>query len=195
MLGIFEMFVEINLCENFVHKKIHIKTNNYRLFRKNMLEYVYQNEYWRSTMSVGATRKVTSSLPRQTAERTYDLANSGEAFVENIDTNNNVSVDDGLTDRSSQKFSRNKKEKDEKRETKISPSSAYVASAIEALAASGVFEDDETDDKFNNHVHKIGVYGNNQSIVRDEDADRIGHQYLKHFYEKNEVLEEVDELI
>lgn len=69
-----------------------------------------------------------------------------------------------------------------------------MASAIEALAASGVLEDSETEDN-SNHFHKIGVYGNNQSIVKDEETEKIGHQYLKHFYEKNEILEEVDELV
>ena len=105
-----------------------------------------------------------------------------------------MAVYDGLNDRSSQKFSKKQKEEKEEKENNISPSSAYVASAIEALAASGVFEDAETDDN-SDHFQKIGVYGNNQSIVRDEEAEKIGHQYLKHFYEKNEVLEEVDELV
>ena len=145
-------------------------------------------------MSVGATRKVSSPLPGKAAERSYSLANSGEAFVEHVDTSNNVAVYDGLNDRSSQKFSKKQKEEKEEKENNISPSSAYVASAIEALAASGVFEDAETDDN-SDHFQKIGVYGNNQSIVRDEEAEKIGHQYLKHFYEKNEVLEEVDELV
>ena len=43
--------------------------------------------------------------------------------------------------------------------------------------------------------HKVGVYDNNQAIIKDEELDRTGHSYLKHFYEKNEPVAEVDEFI
>ena len=68
--------------------------------------------------------------------------------------------------------------------------SAYIPSAIEALSASGVYDDEQ-----DHHSNKVNVYGNNQSIIKDDEIERTGHNYLKHFYETNKVLEEVDELV
>ena len=41
----------------------------------------------------------------------------------------------------------------------------------------------------------VGVYDNNQSIVRDEEAEIKGRTYLKHFYEKNEHMQDIDTLV
>lgn len=147
-------------------------------------------------MSISSTRKVSSSTaPARRTERNYAVGGKGEAFVENIDTTNNVSVNNDYNehhDESEQSFQKfNKKEE----KTNISSSPTYVASAIEALAASGVFEQDEDQTSTTNNSHKIGVYDNNQSIIKERNSERNSHPYLKHFYEKNEIVEEVDELV
>lgn len=146
-------------------------------------------------MSITSTRKVSGSpSPTRRTERSYALGGQGESFVENIDTTNNVSINDDSKNRhneSEQSFN-SKDEKEEK--TDISTAPTYIASAIEALAASGVYEQVENMPQ-TNASHKIGVYDNNQSILKEERDERSGHPYLKHFYEKNEVVEEIDELV
>ncbi len=150
---------------------------------------------WRTAMSISSTRKVSSSTaPARRTERSYAVGGQGEAFVENIDTTNNVSINNDSNEHhneSEQSFQRpNKKEE----KSNISSAPAYVASAIEALAASGVYEQAEEDSEANTS-HKIGVYDNNQSIIKEDQQERNSHPYLKHFYEKNEIVEEVDELV
>lgn len=142
-------------------------------------------------MSISATRKVSSSTSSPRAERAY-TATQHSQFVENIDTRNNVLVRDDSDDNNHrQQFSQDRNKKDEN--TDISPSVAYVKNSIEALAVSGVFNDSENEQAATGH--KVSVYDNNQSIIRDEEAERTGRNYLKHFYEKNEHLIDVDELI
>ena len=147
-------------------------------------------------MSITSTRKVSGSpSPARHPERRYLLGIQGNSFVENIDTTNNVSINDDSANKhndSGQSFSEKDKEKEKKN---ISSSSAYVASAIEALAASGVYESMTSTLSSHSALHKVGVYDNNQSIFKNEHEERNGHPYLKHFYEKNEVVEEVDEFV
>lgn len=146
-------------------------------------------------MSISSTRKVSSSTaPTKRTERSYAVGGQGEAFVENIDTSNNVSVNDDSKNRHNDRGQYfNDKDKKEER-SDISSNPTYVASAIEALAASGVY-DETLDSQQSSTSHKIGVYDNNQSIIKEERKERSGHPYLKHFYEKNEFVEEVDELV
>ncbi len=142
-------------------------------------------------MSISATRKVGSQTSSPRTERSYAAAHQNSQFVENIDTRNNVLVRDDTDGHNHQNpYPDEQKEKEE--QTEISPSVAYVQGSIEALAVSGVLDND-TDAEHTSH--KIGVYDNNQSIIRDEELERTGRNYLKHFYEKNEHLINVDELI
>lgn len=146
-------------------------------------------------MSISSTRKVSNSTaPTRRTERSYAVGGQGEAFVENIDTSNNVSVNDDSKNRHNErgKYFNNKEKNEERNDVSSSPT--YVASAIEALAASGVYE--EVPDSFQSGASKkIGVYDSNQSIIKEERDEKNGHPYLKHFYEKNEFVEEVDELV
>lgn len=146
-------------------------------------------------MSITSTRKVSGSpSPTRRTERSYALGGQGESFVENIDTTNNVSINDDSKNRhneSEQSFNSREKE-EEKAEISVSPT--YIASAIEALAASGVYDSVSVPPQ-SSASHKIGVYDNNQSIIKERQDDRNGHPYLKHFYEKNEIVEEIDELV
>lgn len=142
-------------------------------------------------MSISTTRRVGSSGSAHRAERAYAAGHPSSQFVENIDTRNNVLVRDDTDGHSRQeKYTPQKDESEEFSE--ISPSVAYVKNSIEALAVSGVFEENE--DPVHS-VNKVGVYDSNQSIIRDEELERTGRNYLKHFYEKNEHLIDVDELI
>ncbi len=146
-------------------------------------------------MSITSTRKVSGSpSPTRRTERSYALGGQGESFVENIDTTNNVSINDDSKNHhndSGQSFTP-KERKEEKADISASPT--YVASAIEALAASGVYDNLPLNPELS-ASHKIGVYDSNQSIIKEERNERNGHPYLKHFYEKNEIVEEIDELV
>lgn len=141
-------------------------------------------------MSIAPTRRVSGSTTARRIEKNYAVGSAGEQFVELIDTNNNVLVRDESNDHGSPKKKFTPVE--EKRGQEVSTAPTYVSSAIEALAASGVYDEPEdTPDS----SQKVGVYDNNQAIIKDEEIDRTGQNYLKHFYEKNEIIAEVDELI
>ncbi len=145
-------------------------------------------------MSISATRKVSNtSAPAKRSER-YVAGVEEHPFVENIDTTNNVFVRDENregNDANQQAF--NKRDmQDEK--NKLLSGATYIPSAIEALAASGVYENMPAAEK-RRTPSQVDVYGNNQSIIKEDDDDRNGHSYLKHFYEKNEIIEEVDEFV
>lgn len=149
-------------------------------------------------MSISSTRKVSSSTGSQTrnspvkhTDHNYLVGSEGESFVEVIDASNNISVNNNERDDSSKnKQSYEQPEKDNSSNLNSAPT--YIRSAIEALSASGVY-DEEQEETHNNN--KVNVYGNNQSIVRDEEVERTGHNYLKHFYETNQPIEEIDELV
>ena len=144
-------------------------------------------------MSISATRKVGSSTSSPRTERGYSANGKDTQFIEHIDTQNNVLVREDTTD---QHHNNNDyyhtEQQDEKEDNSFSPSKAYVPNSINAIAASGILEQDM---KSNHTPHKVGVYDNNQSIIKDEELERTGRNYLKHFYEKNEHLIDIDKLI
>lgn len=143
-------------------------------------------------MSIAPTRRVSGSTTAKRVEKNYAVGSPGEQFVEHIDTNNNVLVRDESKgyDGQKQKFTA----PEEKEGQNVSTKPTYVSSALEALAASGVYDDNE-EKATPNSSRNVGVYDNNQSIIKDEELDRTGKNYLKHFYEKNELLSEVNKLI
>lgn len=141
-------------------------------------------------MSIGSTRKVSSSTSTTSkVDRRSLYASNRSQFVENIDTTNNVSVND-----ESNRNHNNQQNKNSSKQppTDFSSATPDISNSIGAMAVSGVFEND---DIIPNNNHKIGVYTNNQSIIKDEEVERTGRSYLKHFYEKNEHLIDVDELV
>ena len=147
-------------------------------------------------MSITSTRKVTGSHGSPARPEYSRRGGEGESFVEVVDTTNNVWVNNNAADDQSKQQDvpyRKKEEKNEKKEVS-STGRTYIPNAIEALTASGVY-DDEHPEKRTNGNHKIGVYDNNQSIINEDKNEQYSHRYLKHFYERNEIIEEVDELV
>ncbi len=141
-------------------------------------------------MSIGSTRKVISSSSTTSKVDTRSLyASNRSQFVENIDTMNNVSVNDER-DRNHDQHQNDKSSKH--LPTDFNSATPDISNSIGAMAVSGIFEND---DFIPNNDHKIGIYTNNQSIIKDEEVERTGRSYLKHFYEKNEHIVDVDELI
>ena len=143
-------------------------------------------------MSISVTRRVSGS-PR--TERKYTASGGhGESFVENIDTSNNVFINDDVRNDDNRKQNGKQQFQDEKEQEKnTSSAGAYVPNAIEAIAASGVY-DTNTGDTYHSSKN-IGVYDNNQSYVQEDNRDKLPQSYLKHFYENNRPPEEVDELV
>ncbi len=135
-------------------------------------------------MSVGSARKVSLSSPN----RVMTSSNRSQS-VEDIDTRNNVLVRDDGQEGSSERRSFDSQQKNEK--FSYEPS---IATSLDALAMSGIIEENSNEVSSGNS-RNINVYSSNQSIVRDEDVERIGRSYLKRFYEKNEPIEDVNELV
>ncbi len=145
-------------------------------------------------MNVSSTRKVSSSSsPIKRTERHYAPGAEGHPFVENIDTRNNVLVRDETEEQNKKDSAFEQKEKEPK-QNGISSSQAFVsASAIEALSASGVYDDAAQSPNYRNH--QVNVYDNNQAMMQDERDSSADNPYLKHLYEKNKILEDVDEFV
>lgn len=155
-------------------------------------------------MSITSTRKVSvTSVVSSKQERTYPLGGPTESFVEQIDTNNNVSVGSDFDENNrNQAFAQNskksedKKQKSKEKEVSLSNSVSYTSNTLEALEASGVFETEETYAATPNvNVNKIGIYDNNQSMIDADNNEKRKQNSLKNLYENNQLIEEVDKLI
>ncbi len=145
-------------------------------------------------MSISATRRVTGS-PR--TDRNYTVSRGhGESFVENVDTSNNVFINDDVRNDDNRKQNSKQKFQDETRQEKnasSASSTAYVPNAIEAIASSNLYE--ELAENPYRSSQNVGVYDNNQSYVKEDANDKLPQSYLKHFYENNQPPEEIDELV
>ena len=139
-------------------------------------------------MSISSTRKISSSASVSSRiDRRSLLANNHSQFVENIDTTNNVLVRDESNGESNKHEHQPPNNEDA---TNYNSSNPNIVNGIEAIASSIA-----PDEQGYSQIHKIDVYSNNQSIVYDEEVEHTGRNYLKHFYEKNEHMIDVDELV
>ena len=145
-------------------------------------------------MSISSTRKVSgATVSSRKNERLYPAAGQGEAFVEHIDTANNVLIKKDLDEDNQKKQEYPQNEETDRKELSGNQPQTYVAHAIEALEASGIYDNPEEVKPSN--VNKIGIYGNNQSMISNEKSEKKNQSYLKHFYENNTPMEEVDKLV
>lgn len=135
-------------------------------------------------MSVSSTSKVGLSAPSRAM-----VGNSRSQSVENIDTDNSVLVRDDSREETPNQQNFSSRPKND-----FSSSELDVSTSLGALSLSGMLEDNKDEKKTTNN-NKINVYSNNQSIVKDEDIERIGRSYLKRFYEENEPITDVNELV
>lgn len=143
-------------------------------------------------MSISSTRKVSSSTSAPSkSEYAYNRGGQGEHFVEVIDTANSISVNNKPFDEQQSKQRQSKPDDTPKQNDQLSGKRTYIPNALEALAASGVY-DDAAESRIGQN---LGVYNSNQSIIHNQEEDKLHHGYLKHFYERNEIIEEVDELV
>jgi len=145
-------------------------------------------------MSIGSTKKIESAI--STSPKIKSLVQSsagGRQFVEDIDTTNNVLVRDESEQQ--EKFPSFEHQPSQNRLSDFKSATADISTSIEAIALTDTLEDDPKIDKRNVSNRKISIYNSNQSMIKDEEVERTGRSYLKHFYEKNEHLIDVDELV
>jgi hypothetical protein len=146
----------------------------------------------RKAMSITPTRRVSSGQSVKPVSRGAKGSSEGGGFVEAIDTSNRVAVQSELEDERRRK---NRKFDEENADNEISAGEAYVQGAIEALSASGVYEEEE-EITYKHTSSKIGVYGNNQSIIqRDIEKDRGFVNEAREFYESAPLPDDFDELV
>lgn len=140
-------------------------------------------------MSISSTRKISSNSPTSSrVDRSYFVANNVPHSVENIDTTNNVLVKDE-NERNGGKQGQQRKQQEQS--TNYKTATPDVINSIEAIASSVPPEEQNNI----NNMHKVDVYSNNQSIIHDQDVEHTGRSYLKHFYEKNEHMQDIDTLV
>ena len=97
-------------------------------------------------------------------------------------------VKDENNENSRRQHQQNKKQE---QTTNYKTATPDIINGIEAIASTI-----DVDEQNNNHqMRKIDVYSNNQSIIHDQDVEHTGRSYLKHFYEKNEHMQDIDTLV
>ena len=141
-------------------------------------------------MSIGSTRKISSTVSATKADMSSRIVNKHSQFVENIDTSNNVLVRD---ESGNNQESHQNNNKSHSPVTDVTSATADISTSIESIALSELF--DNNDHQPHDNSRKVNVYSNNQVIIKDEEVERIGRNYLKHFYEKNEHISDIDELV
>ena len=143
-------------------------------------------------MAIAPTRKVSSTNTSESQKRVKSVyATGGESndFVEAIDAANRTGV------HSEFEYDRERKKKEQENfqnRREVLTSGVYVKSAIEALAASGVYEASEEDNATTQK--NVNVYHNNQSMVSEEKPlpkkDTEDDEFSGFFSELKSELEE-----
>ena len=121
-------------------------------------------------MAIAPTRKVSSTNASESQKRVKPVYTTGAEsndFVEAIDAANRVGVHSEL------EYDRERRKKEQEgfqHRHEALTSGVYVRSAIEALAASGVYEvSEENYEEIHAAAKKnVNVYHNNQSMVSEE---------------------------
>lgn len=152
--------------------------------------------YGRIAMNVSSTRKVSTSLSTsRSVERKYGSGNS-QSFVEIIDTSNNVAVRDEGGGYSGGQQNYHSSREDEAEVVAVpAGSGAYVSGSIQALGASGVLDFDDSDVNAGDQNRRVNIYDNNQTISSRQTEEKLENPYFKYFYETNDILEDLDELV
>ena len=141
-------------------------------------------------MSISSTRKISSSASNTSRiDRRSFFANNHSQHVENIDTTNNVLVKD---ENDNENRNHQHHSQEDNQSTSYKSSNPNIINGIGAIASS-IAPEEQGYTLLQNQ--KIDVYSNNQSIIHDDEIEHTGRSYLKHFYEKNEHMIDVDELV
>jgi len=149
-------------------------------------------------MSVTSTRRVSTSLSYSNSVRgSYDVAGGKQSFVETIDTANNVVVDDEANARGNSSFSRDFISEEEFSETmsEVELREEHHDNKLKSTVnVSPLLDNDDVKASIAQNS-SVSIYGTNQAISSMEKEERLDNPYLKYFYENNEIIEAVDELV
>lgn len=142
-------------------------------------------------MSVTSTRRISASYSSPTKEA-YGAAQSHQSFVETIDTSNNVSIQDEPRSGGQQAY--NQPEDERTFEETMQDSQNSTDSGVRSDTARTPLFDNNEDSVSHAQNKSVGIYDTNQLMSR-ETNEKVDNPYLKHLYENNEVIEDVDELV
>ena len=142
-------------------------------------------------MSVMSTRKVSSSYSSPVRDA-YGATQSHQSAVETIDTSNNVSIQDE-TNSGNRRYYRSS-DGENVFDEELQNVEQKVDNGIRSDSAkSPLFDNHESDDSVVQNKN-VGIYGNNQTISQ-KSSEKVDNPYFKHFYESDENVEDVDELV
>ena len=148
-------------------------------------------------MSVTSTRRVSSATSYTSPARGgYETAGRGQSFVENIDTTNNVLIsDEDQSQREPPRRQRVPEDENLQAETQenqaLGGDTEMVFKPMQSM--SPLLDNDEIPSPSVQN-QSIGIYGANQDISY-RDREKPNNPYLKHFYENNEEIEDIDEFV
>lgn len=133
-------------------------------------------------MSVTSTRKVGTSSPNRVIK-----SNNHSQLVEDIDTKNAVLLHNETQNHDDNQYN------PKRSSPNFITSELDDATVLETLNFVGI--EDNNEENVSPDHDKINIYSNNQSIIKDTEIESIGRNYLKHFYEKNEPITDINELV
>ena len=144
-------------------------------------------------MSVTSTRRVSSSYGTP-VKGGYETVQGRQSFVETIDTTNNVLVSDDTNSGKHAYYPQEKSEEESFEKQVSSVSQSGLNNGIQTNQMRGPLIDNDRDTENHALNRSVGIYGANQSISSGQE-DRPSNPYLKHLYENNELIEDIDEFI
>ena len=144
-------------------------------------------------MTVTSTRRVSTSLSYSSSVRGgYEAAQGSQSFVENIDTSNNVSIQNE-NDSEGRKYYQRAQDETGEQENFNAEASQPIDNGIKTSQNYSPLIDND-DDVGVIQNQNVGIYVVNQEKSKPE-TDRRDNPYVKHLYEHNEIVDEVDEFV
>lgn len=140
-------------------------------------------------MSVTSTRRVSGAY-RSTVSGTYTATQGQHSFVENIDTTNNVLI---AEDSESQHYKQFEKSQENDSSDVFEDQDVLDNHLKTSQNLSPLIDNDEEVASVASGKN-IGIYGNNQEMSASRQ-EKIDNPYIKHLYESNELIEDIDEFI
>lgn len=145
-------------------------------------------------MSVSSTRRVSSTASYGASVKgAYEAAQGHQSFVETIDTSNNVTISDESHSGHAKSY-QDKEQTEDSFEIQTSSQNDVLNSNLKSGRRLGPLLDNDEDLPQPSSQQSATIYGNNQVISHPEE-EKIDNPYLKHLYEKNEIIEDVDEFV
>ena len=146
-------------------------------------------------MSITSTRRVSASTSYSSSTpRSYETAQGGQSFVETIDTTNNVLIKDEQQSGHKEYFNRSETSENESFDANEAVSAPVSQGLSSSIQKAPLLDNDENVEDISYQNKNVGIYGTNQQISNYQE-DHVNNPYFKHFYENNEVIEDIDEFV